>query len=299
MKQNKIPFILILILLFLFSEAKSQNIQGTVKDIKSQIPVPYTEILTKTFGGITNKNGKFKIPKNLLNKTDSVYFRCVGYKTKAVSANELLSANNNSIFLENSYFKIKKVIVKAKKKVKTRKIGIYKKRVFGGYSILNSSKVALYIENKKEIKGILKNVQFYFRKFGFPARKYRIHLYEAKGKDNPPGKEILPEAIYGKGAKGEDWVVIDMQKYNIKFPATGIFVAIQGMPDSMYIERKGQSGACRNETLLNLGLAQEKVNQGYTWTYRLFNDNWTQFLPPKKDSYWGNAMIAAEIIIKK
>ena len=289
------------ILLFLFSSSItfSQNISGVVVNENTTNPISYTEVLSEKFGFMTGENGQFILDSSLINICDTLIFQCLGYKPQKIATSSLAEDKQNIIKLKRENFHINEVVIYGTKPRRTIKRGFYKKRDRGsfGTSGLAGGEVAIYISNKRERKGKIKNVSFFIRKQGRPTDKFRIHIYAAENKDLPPGKDLLHESIYTHASKGDTWVTINLEKYNIDYPASGFFVSMEFLEDSKAIREYNKTNYWVSGNKLNLGMNWEKQNEGYTWTYSYKRKQWTQFLPPpdKKNYYTGNAMITAEI----
>ncbi|MDP4208774.1 MAG: carboxypeptidase-like regulatory domain-containing protein [Bacteroidota bacterium] len=92
------------------------HVRGQVIDRKTKEPVAFGSIYirNRNIGTMSNENGRFilKIPSACVD--DSVYFSCVGYKTLARKANDLISGEA-TILLEPIIFHLKEVTVKVVK----------------------------------------------------------------------------------------------------------------------------------------------------------------------------------------
>jgi len=93
--------------------------------------------------------------------------------------------------------------------------------------------LAVYIPNKNNQYGFIENIQYFIRNQGKPDQKFRVHLYTLDSINNCPDKELLPKAIYASGSLGEEWVVVDIKEYNIEFPKSGFFVALERFPSDL------------------------------------------------------------------
>ncbi|NOR87793.1 MAG: hypothetical protein GQ527_09305 [Bacteroidales bacterium] len=92
-----------LILFFLFSitncfNSSAQNLEivkGTLLDQNTKEPLPYANIviLQKNIGTISNEKGLFSLDISKLEKTDTLSFQYIGYKTKAIIISELDSSS--------------------------------------------------------------------------------------------------------------------------------------------------------------------------------------------------------------
>ena len=292
-----------LFIVFFFSVpiySSSQTIKGVVVDSETNEPIPYAEIYTEKFGCITGEKGQYYFNSNLINDCDSIYFKCLGYETSKLSVKDFISSNAYNMKLKRKEYEINEVMVYAEKiGTKIVKKGFYKKEARGGYGTtgISGHQVAIFIDNSKNENGKIQKLFYFIHKQGRPTDKFRIHLYSAINKDTPPQEELIPESIVTNAEKGNSWLVLDIEKYNIDFPKNGFFVSLEFLKDTFAIDEYKKGGVLVSGRKLNLGLNREKENQGYTWKYDFEERKWTQILPQRKDQYTGNAMIAAEIKI--
>jgi len=280
----------------------SQVVKGIVIDSETTVPIPYAEIYTEKFGCITGEKGQYHFDSNLIKDSDSIYFRCLGYETSILSIRDFISSNSYNIKLERKEYEINEAKVYAEEiRTKAVKKGFYKKEAHGifGTSGVSGYEVAVYIDNSKEKNGKIKKLYYFIHKQGRPTDKFRIHLYSAIDKDTEPQEELLPESILVNAEKGNSWVEVDIEKFNIDYPQNGFFVALEFLKDTFAVAEYNKSGFWKGGDKLNLGMNSEKENQGYTWTYNFDERKWTQKLPSRKDIIIGNAMIAADIKIYK
>jgi len=294
-----------LFIVFFFSVpiySSSQTIKGVVVDSERNEPIPYAEIYTEKFGCITGEKGQYYFNSNLINDCDSIYFKCLGYETSKLSVKDFISSNAYNMKLKRKEYEINEVMVYAQKiGTKIVKKGFYKKEARGVYGTtgISGHQVAIFIDNSKNENGKIQKLFYFIHKQGRPTDKFRIHLYSAINKDTPPQEELIPESIVTNAEKGNTWLALDIEKYNIDFPKNGFFVSLEFLKDTFAIDQYKKSSFLVGGDKLNLGLNGEKENQGYTWKYDFDDKKWIQILPQRKDQYTGNAMIAAEIKIYK
>jgi len=94
------------------SEAnKVLEIKGLVLDANNQTGLPYTNIyaLNKNKGTITNEKGEFKMDISDLDKTDTLRFQYIGYKTQMITVAQL--EISSTIYLKEEIFNIGEVLV--------------------------------------------------------------------------------------------------------------------------------------------------------------------------------------------
>jgi hypothetical protein len=113
------PFLILNIILIVIQLNAQEQIvfQGTLKDSVNNIPIDYANIgiAHKNIGTISDDKGLFKlsIPKSFIN--DTITFSRIGYATKHLSINELLSQSNNTIVLKPKISTIREVNISSKK----------------------------------------------------------------------------------------------------------------------------------------------------------------------------------------
>jgi hypothetical protein len=212
----------------------------------------------------------------------------------------LLKTDSVNVFnLIRKNFKIDEVVVIAKKPKKIIRKGFYKKKTSGSYGTTGKigSQVAIYIENQRKQKGKIKKLHYYIRKQGKPTDKFRVHIFKAKDKDSPPLNDLLMESIITNASKGDEWVTVDVEKYNLDYPTSGFFISLEFLEDSMAVVEYESTGKFVGGNKLNLGMNLEGINKGYTWIYDYSLRQWEQSLPPFNDAIIGNAMISVDIMI--
>jgi hypothetical protein len=305
MKRLLIGKIFILILVILTGSLSAQhihNIKGRIVDSTGN-PIPYVEITFRDKGTTTWKDGTFYIELWEVKTKDTLNISRLGYKTKKISIKDYLNKNKNTIELEKKSYEIDKVKVifqKNYRRKKIKKYGIFRKPSKAYISMGKiTEQLAVYIPNKKGRYGIVQNLQFYIVDECDPSQKFRVHLYEYDSINNKPGKELLPKPIYVSASKGGKWVVVNIEKYNIEFPSLGMFVAIErlpGKPEETYITIGSREYKLKKDNVC-IGGAFEKKGKRVTWYFR--HGKWMRTRPPRRNEIFGNAMMAAEVLIYK
>lgn len=303
MRLLLIKQIFFLILIILPNSLIGQHIhyiKGIIVDSTGN-PIPYVEITFRDKGTTTWKDGRFYIELWEVKTTDTLKISCLGYETKKISIKNYLNREQNKIVLKEKSYKIEKVIVSAKKyrKKKLKKFGVFRKPAKGWYMDKPTKQLAVYISNKNNQYGIIKNLQYFIRNQGKPDQKFRVHLYALDSINNCPGKELLPKAIYASGSLGEEWVVVNIKEYNIEFSKSGFFISLERLPSDpieSYITIKNIVYKEKIPKVV-LGMAHEKHSERLTWHYR--QGVWMKPRPLQRNETGSNAMMAAEILIFK
>ena len=101
-------FLLTIIFLINTISLLAQNITAKIIDINTKIPIPYAAVIIDDFNGvISNEEGFFTLnSKNI----EQITITCLGYKSKTLSIDELIS-NNNVIVLEEAINELNTVYI--------------------------------------------------------------------------------------------------------------------------------------------------------------------------------------------
>jgi len=150
------------------------------------------------------------------------------------------------------------------------RLGYFDKRARGFQTVnIPDGQSAVYIENKGYI-GKIKNVRYFIGRFGEPPTPFKLRLY-AKGSDNKPGNELLPNGLT-VNAMSYGWLTVDIQSYNICFPASGCFVAMEWLPFyETKIAREDKNSQSLAYTISNGSCRTWYSTIGRKW-YQLEND---------------------------
>ncbi|MFK5856150.1 MAG: carboxypeptidase-like regulatory domain-containing protein [Bacteroidota bacterium] len=89
----------------------SYNLKGVVRDVDNQKGLPYTNIyvLQKNIGAISNEIGDYLINISDLDRTDTIRFQYIGYKTKKISVADLLVSSD--VYLKEEIFNLSETII--------------------------------------------------------------------------------------------------------------------------------------------------------------------------------------------
>ena len=283
-------------------------IKGTIIDSSTGQTIPYASITVKNKSSISWKDGSFLFELGSFNNEDSLFVQCLGFEPFKTSLTNYYKNNDKEIKLTPKVFSLNEVIVFAHnpQKTKIKTLGIYKRKPSDGWATAKyKEQIALYISNEKREKGIIQKLKFYIKKSGTPNKEFRVHLYALDQTKNNPGTELLPEAIYASGTTGDEWIIIDVSKYQIKYPPEGFFIAFEALPDSpndTYISYKKMKFKSPPKNV-EFGETYEKPKDNLTWSYVKFTNDkdyeWKREREPAKDEINGHPMMAADILIYK
>jgi hypothetical protein len=236
MIKTGITIILLLVHLLSFTQTKLKEIY--VIDSSTKKPIPFVHIITKSDKNcrITNFNGIF-YGDSLINTTDSIIISCIGYNQKTIHPRNLYK--NNPINLNPKKYKINEVEIKEKKtRYKNKKIGMKKEpgSIFPKSNVNFFCKtgeiLAYWVQNNNSYQGYISKVNVYITDKGYPNSFFRLHVYKCSTHDIKPGKELLQQNILAHGNLGNEWVTINISKYNIQIPENGFFIGIEWLPET-------------------------------------------------------------------
>jgi len=89
----------------------NEELKGLILDLEKQTPLPYANIyvLHKDKGTISNEKGHFSISISDLDKTDTLRFQYIGYKTKNITIGQL---NTSSfVYLKENIINLSEILV--------------------------------------------------------------------------------------------------------------------------------------------------------------------------------------------
>lgn len=271
------------------------EIQITVIDSNSGQAIPFCEVVYNNQGTITNDDGSLilhfsKLPDSIM-VLNLAYQKKV-FKPKKNQRKYLIKMHPKILFLPE-------VKVSAKKR-KLIKKGIYKDRRFTAMNYSRGRKFALYIDNKKKQKGVIKELQFYLCKDGTrnPTNTFRVHLYSVDSITKGPKAELLPENIFAHAKEGDEWVKVDILKYNIAYPPSGFFIGFEFLSNHRANELVLDNGAYIEHYNAVLALSFEKQNKTLTWEKKV-GGTWKKMEKRCKNCFHYNAKMACKILLEK
>ena len=209
-------------LFFFITFSLSAQIKGVVKDSISGEPIPYVNIWVEneTIGTTSETDGSFSLE---IKGEKILVFSALGYESKK------LSSKNEIILLKPKFFELKEVVVSRAKRSKTIKKNSFKKnkiKVFYGAGI-EPTIIAKKIETTDEIikHPYLKEINF-VSLCQLEKSKLVLRFFEIKA-DGKPGNDYLGENIVIIVKKGKNINKLNLEKYNIRIPDKGFFIAFE------------------------------------------------------------------------
>ncbi len=278
-------------------------ISGYIVETETNLPIPYATImyLKSGEGLISDYKGRFELELNI-NTADTLKFTSLSYSSKKISVNKIINKNAIKISLNKKIYPIPEVNIKASD---------YSELFLGngGYTYIGAlyldthgQEVALLIENKKKIKGKIKELHFRLSPKGNTEAPFRIRIFE-KDSTGRPGKDILKDILVVKPETKKLWYTVNITDYDIFLPEEGMFISMGGVFPNDYnfyfedsdFDNISSEDVPRNTEKLSYGqrICYNKKSKNNTWHYSL-SRKWFQI-----DKKRFNVMIRAKINYKK
>ena len=88
-----------------------QEVKGVLLDFNTHEPLSYANIyvLHQNMGTITNENGYFSLSIQGVSKTDSIRFKYIGYKTKAITIADM--DTSTTVYLKEEIFNLDEILI--------------------------------------------------------------------------------------------------------------------------------------------------------------------------------------------
>lgn len=219
----KKPFLLALLLLL--GHLSWGQIKGTVTDQATGKPVPYVNIWVENenLGTTANEKGQFSFGTSAA-VGKMLVVSSLGYERTRVP----ITAPPMKIRLVPTAVGLPEVVVQ--KSLKKQKLLINPLSRETSYSFGSSGTpwiVAQFIPFKTTYKATpyLDEIALVTLS-SIKNAKFKIHLYQVTA-SGAPGKDLLPEPLYGLAPKGTHTVRLDVSAYDLLLPENGVFVAFE------------------------------------------------------------------------
>ncbi|MDX5347264.1 MAG: carboxypeptidase-like regulatory domain-containing protein, partial [Hymenobacteraceae bacterium] len=199
-------------------------------DSQTYKPVEFAiiEIPSKKAGTTSGINGKFKLYLKESAAKDTAVIKALGYETMYFKIGDATNLPVE-ISLKPVVYGLAEVTI-LPVSTKRVKVGSQKKKAAGSGIFSNPGDfIALYVSNPDNTSGIIEKVGFYITKKGIPTAPFRVRIFNADGPNNSPGSDLLQESIILVAEKGNQWVDIDLLKYNISYPTNGFYLAFENI----------------------------------------------------------------------
>lgn len=298
----KFRWILPIILLVLTGGSARGQHQNRKKEIlvlakEDGRPIPYVHFFLHTLGTsclfISDEKGKVFIDELIWNNSDSLTVSCLGFTKKHV----LSPYVGDTIFLEQTGYDIEEVVIShVKRKQRRSKIGNAAFASFMSAQIDFESQRVLYIPLEK-MKGKIVGVRYYMHDAlitNFSCKPFRVRIY-SEDENGGVGKDLLDKELIIMLPKGKGkWLEVDLTSFDIPLPERGVFVGLEVLPSSFYINNGYIESYTINGNRVN-SLSIGVTNFRYTslgiqtWDYSSRIGTWKQ-----KDYYLLIQLIVAE-----
>ena len=213
------------VVLFLLSLAfalKSQ-VSGVIKDKETKRGIPFVNIQSKESRKGTNsdQSGKFRLK---LSETDTLVFSAIGFQTKMVPVKKMAE----HIYLQAISYALPEVPVNGQ--TMEYVIGRVKKQIFSyGSSALKDYPymIGRYFKYQEDFSQYpyLKSIEV-LTDSDIDSALFNVRLYIADSLGFP-AEQLVNKNLLVHAAKGYEFTQIDVEKQYLKFPHSGLFVAVE------------------------------------------------------------------------
>ncbi|MGK4566543.1 carboxypeptidase-like regulatory domain-containing protein [Flavobacterium sp. 3HN19-14] len=202
----------------------SAQLSGIVTDSISGKPVSFATIAVEDEkqGATAEEDGKFTIEENVKDKT--LIVSALGFETKKIA-----SVNAVSIQLKPVVYELNEVAINNPNNQENNVIGAFEKHQYiqPGWSWPTLFAKKFPYESAYEQTPFIKNAIIYTDNSHRKATiKIRVFGVDAAGF---PGEDLINEDIIITVKRGERKTIVDLTKYKLQVPETGIFVAFEWM----------------------------------------------------------------------
>jgi hypothetical protein len=217
-----IVFALIIIPTLSFSQI---NIKGVICNSKRE-PLPFTNIVSvkKQNGTTTDEKGIFQLDN--LDKNDTLKFSNIAYYSKLVSVETL--EKNDTIFLNENTKILDEVIITNFGNFRTEQdLGFLNFKTNASFDLKPGGQIALFIENKMERIGWIKEVSFKAKTQGKCKCGIRVRLIQPDSSGRNPDLDLLNDNVIVNSNDLKRTNRINLSDYKILMPKNGVFVVLE------------------------------------------------------------------------
>lgn len=284
-------FLLFIIFLPFGLFAQHEDVKCVVLNIHSKEPVSNAAVIHDNNQGIIcDKNGTFKL-KPHYKPTDSILIKALGFYDKKISVENLFTNKEYRIYIEPRIYNLKEVVINPEE-VSHKTIGIYKRKPSGSWARSNGNMIAIKLFDYRKAKHLISCLYFFVTEATNFNSKFRIHVFNSDifGK---PNQQILIDSVATSSPLKNQWVKVDLKKYNLTIPETGMFFAIEVLSDSN--SNNKETTQCTPSSVTKIGLSYERNRQDLTWVYNEKKDGWTNW---QDDKIKWNRIVKPNVMIK-
>ncbi|MFY7811017.1 MAG: carboxypeptidase-like regulatory domain-containing protein, partial [Flavobacterium sp.] len=193
--------------------------KGEIRDLETNKPIPYVNIWVEneSIGTTSEIDGSFTLA---IKEEKKLVFSAMGYETQTISS------KNNIIKLKPIVYELEEVVVSNLKNTRKLKIGNAEKsraRHLSGNKPWIYGKLFEYDTIYKKTP-YLKEIIFYTHS-EIKDAKIKLRIFHFK--DSLPTHDMIDEDLVVTVKKGNRKNVLDVSKYKINFPKTGIVIGIE------------------------------------------------------------------------
>jgi hypothetical protein len=194
--MKTIQLVTLILVGLLTQNTLAQKLSGVILNKETQLPISYVNIgiPNKNSGTVSNADGKFELIIDEKNSKDSLKFSCIGYESKTINIQELLTNKLEKIELNEKITEIKEITV-LPKEYKKKTLGVkseFKMMAAGFAENKLGYELGILMKTKKTM--ILKKIHMNFAICSYDSIFYRLNIYEETG--NMQFKNIMPEPYY-------------------------------------------------------------------------------------------------------
>ncbi|NRD22528.1 carboxypeptidase-like regulatory domain-containing protein [Winogradskyella litoriviva] len=227
-----------------------QTLEGEVLDSSNKRGLSYANlsIKNKRIGVYTDENGKYNLDLSKISEEDTLIISLVGYQKQKIALSQFVEEKPYTLNFQliSKIETLKEILILSKTKTYSStafKISTGNKNQTFPFSVPYGNEVAVLIENPKNKKGRLLELQLKFKnikedKFKIYRTYYRIAFYKIDSLGFP-GDLVHFKNIIIKPEIDLKNLKIDLQNKSIPFSKKGIFVAIETIkPEFVKLESK-------------------------------------------------------------
>lgn len=261
---------LALYILFVFSVSTSSysQVSGIIQDANSKKTIPYANItvFNSSEGTSANVDGVFNITN--VSYGDTIVISAVGYEKTF----HRLEKESSILYLKPKLYQIPELEVSNNSASIVKVIEPFKKRSKVGYYVCYSSpwmngRVFNYSPEYAQTP-LIKEIRV-LTKSRIVGAKFNLRLLSVSD-SGAPDEDLLTENLIVEVPKGTNKSSIDVSRYRLQFPPSGICIALEWLiiDDNIYYSRSKSSGSGERKSRFEpkFGLLELREDSN-SWTY--------------------------------
>lgn len=235
MKRVLSALIVLIFSLSLFA----QNRCFVVKDSISKLPIPYCNIVfAESQAFVSNHKGAFCINSSH-KKAQTLKVSNIAYQPIKISID---SYSDSIIYMNPKSYQLSDIEIKWDN-YKFYWVGNTFNKPDSYKNLWRFCQLGIYVAPLKKGEGILEQVNITLQNFNGEKGPFRLHVLAADSLGNV-GKELLPENVFGQLKENESMGIVSLNilKYQIKIPESGVYVSVELLSNSKKEELQFQNG---------------------------------------------------------